>query len=221
MRFDKHKQTLQYALGLETESFKQALTSAYNTALETHKFSLLSELEDQKARRQMELKTHEFTLWDELESTKADHGFNLKKFEDELAKAKEVREEQRQFQAALFSAGLDLDSKTRISISERRLEPYKALWGIMADLSPQSTEELQCAQLKEKFRNWYYEGGNGLFLTWQAANAYLLATTALNQAVPDHLVRKAFSDLRTQMKVDMAVYTSDEAISQVGRLDSK
>ena len=108
--------------------------------------------------------------------------------------------------------------KIRLAISERRLEPYRGLWNLMEPLSPRSGDPLDRSALETAFRKWYYASGNALFLSWKAMDAYVLATGLLIKTdVSDDAVRKAFSDLRTQMKKDMDVYTSDEATSQVGR----
>jgi hypothetical protein len=64
----------------------------------------------------------------------------------------------------------------------------------------------------------HYASGNGLFLSWRAMKFYMQATDLLRRTatdVPDNAVRKAFSLLRTQMKLDIAVYTSDEAAAPV------
>ena len=89
----------------------------------------------------------------------------------------------------------------------------------MEPLSPRTANPLDRPALSDRFRKWYYEQGNGLFLTWFAMDAYFLATQALHQErdrVPDEDVRKAFSQLQTQMKIDLAVYTIGEAGAQIG-----
>lgn len=89
----------------------------------------------------------------------------------------------------------------------------------MEPLSPHSSTSLDRPALETALRKWYYAFGNGLLLTWEAEDAYLFATGLLGQKVadvPDATVRDAFSVLRTQMKVDIAVYTSEESDAQVG-----
>ena len=50
-------------------------------------------------------------------------------------------------------------------------------------------------------------------------DTYVRATRLLGSAAPevsDDLVRDAFSALRTQMKIDLSVYSSVTALAQVG-----
>ena|SRR5262249_35186118 len=90
---------------------------------------------------------------------------------------------------------------------------------MMAPLSPRSASELKRSDLKAEFAKWYYADGNALFLGFGTQDAYLRATELLeadSKNVPDALVRKAFSNLRTQMKIDLGVYTTAESSLVVG-----
>jgi hypothetical protein len=91
----------------------------------------------------------------------------------------------------------------------------------MKPLSPRSKEPLDQetrTQLSNDFRNWFFDEGDGLLLTWKALDEYIFATDLLlNPNASDDQVRSAFSGLRTQMKIDLSVYTQDEAEGQIGR----
>jgi hypothetical protein len=205
---ESFKQSLQNYYNEKQESFKQALSSSYNKEIETH-----------KAENQQQVERVKGIISEGLEGTKAGHQLDLEKTKLELDKRRQFLAAEVGSRMEALKVGLDLNSKTRLSISERRLDPYRSLWSLTEPLSPQSSTSLDRPALETAFRKWYYAFGNGLFLTWEAQDAYLLATGLLGQKVadvPDATIRDAFSVLRTQMKVDIAVYTSQESDAQVG-----
>jgi hypothetical protein len=212
---ETHKKSLEYQL----EARKKSLDYYFNTQLETHKKSLEYQLEthkaEQGARAQQTVKMFEGVILAGLENVKAGHTENLEEKKLDLDKIRQIMAAR----IEALKAGLDLDSKTRLAISDRRLQPYKDLWKLMEPLSPRLSDELDRSALGPKFREWYYTNGNGLLLSWEATNAYVLATNLLSQEKakePDGTVRDAFSTLRTVMKVDLDVYSTDESTSQVG-----
>jgi hypothetical protein len=203
----------------QQESFKQALSSHYNTQLETHKAEQQKSVEDQKGYVQQRVEITKSMLAAGLEDTKAKQQMNLEQTKADLDQRKQLMQAQITSQMEALKAGLDLDSKSRLAVSERRLGPYKELWSLMEPLSPGSDKALDRSALEAAFRKWFYAFGNGLFLSWEALDAYLLATNLLKRnptEVPDDTVRAAFSGLRTQMKIDIAVYTTDEGAARVG-----
>ena len=190
------------------ESFKQALTGAYAKELETY-----------KAGHQEQVERVKGIIAERLEGTKAGHTLSLEETKVELDRRRQLLAAEVTSTMETLKAGLDLNSKTRLANAERRLDAYRLLWGHMEPLSPQSGAPLNRTALEAEFRNWYYRAGSGLLLSWEAADAYHLATTLLREKVadvPDATVRDAFSLLRTQMKVDIAVYTREEGAAQVG-----
>lgn len=195
------KKSLDHYFNDKLERLKQELIGQNNIRLETH-----------RAEQQRKLEMIRGDLAAALEDRKAGHQANLKKQEQflnaEIALSTEA-----------WKADLDLDSKTRLAISEKRSGPYGGLWSLMEPLSPRLRDNaLDRAALEKAFREWYYASGNGLFLSWRAMKFYMQATDLLRGTVadvPDDAVRKAFSLLRTQMKLDIAVYTSDEAAAPV------
>jgi hypothetical protein len=104
-----------------------------------------------------------------------------------------------------------------------RLEALKRLWSCMEPLSPTATAPLSQAErekLDAQLRQWYYANGDGIFLGIQAAAAYFDArATLLNEQISDKGVREAFSRLRTQIKIDVGVYSPEEAKRQIGPRD--
>ena len=154
-----------------------------------------------------------------LEGTKASYVLDLEKTKLELDKRRQLQAAEVASTTETLKAGLDLNNKTRLANAEKRLDAYRLLWGLMEPLSPQSDAALNRTALETEFRTWYYRAGNGLLLSWEAQDTYLLATGLLRRKVddvPDATVRDAFSVLRTQMKIDIAVYTSEEGAAQVG-----
>jgi len=205
---EAHKQSLQHHF----KERQQTLAHEQNVEIEKLKAQL-------QANAQQRLEVTKGMISAQVEATKAGGQLDLAKTNADLNKTQQLLEKQAKLEMETLKAGLDLDSKTRLSISERRLQPYIQLWSLMKPLSPRVDKPLDRSALETAFRDWYYNFGNGLFLSWAAMDAYTFATNLLSQKtsdIPDDTVRKAFSVLRTQMKIDMSVYTSDEGMSQVG-----
>lgn len=86
------------------ESHKQALGSVYNK----------------------ELKAFEFAISGLLQESQSGHQIDQAAFQDKLNKGTEILKAQLASIAEGLKSGLDLEFKTRVAVSERRLEPYKA-----------------------------------------------------------------------------------------------
>jgi len=220
---EEHSQGLQHEYKQKQEAFRQALDHEYKEKQESFKQALASEynqkLEAYKAQEQRQIEIGKGLVAERLEGTKAGHQQNLEKTKSELEENKQMVGAALAVSMEHFKAGLDFKSKTRLSNSERRLESYRSLWSLMAPLSPQTVTTLDRANLDAALRKWYYDAGNGIFLTWGAQHTYLLATKLLNEkvdAVTDAEVRDAFSLLRTQMKLDVAIYSDEESEAQAG-----
>lgn len=92
-----------------------------------------------------------------------------------------------------------------------RLEAYKQLWEITETISStgssieQSTKENLIADLNA----WYFENGNGIFLSNEASE---LLTTAMKslKSTPVADAKARFSELRIQLKNDIALYDEIE-----------
>jgi hypothetical protein len=113
-----------------------------------------------------------------------------------------------------------VDIEFKKSVMPPRLEALKRLWSSMEPLSPTATAALSWAErgkLDADLRQWYYANGNGIFLSIEAAAACFDArATLLNEKVSDREVQEAFSLLRTQIKIDVGVYSPEEAKRQIG-----
>ncbi|PWI13451.1 hypothetical protein DI272_04360 [Streptomyces sp. Act143] len=131
-----------------------------------------------------------------------------------------------------------LDLKT----AERRLQAYAALWALFRVASPTRTQPMDDAErydLHQKVTDWYYADGNGMLLTDRTLMLYLKAKANLTCPVEElfppslrarapkdpsvlapwrgDLSQKQLSLLRTQMKVDLAIYGEVSAGSLSGR----
>lgn len=103
----------------------------------------------------------------------------------------------------------------RQKIAESRAATYLSLWQLTAEIDaidrdPLTPEKVE--QLLNKVTAWYYQQGNGLYLSHQATQLFLEAREMFKSPSPDvAVIKSGFSRLRTQMKEDIGVYTNQEA----------
>jgi hypothetical protein len=121
-------------------------------------------------------------------------------------------------------------------MSEKRFESYGALWSKLGGTSPfrrltgqGPLSNAERATLFDEIGNWYYESGNGLLLSNQVRNIYLvirenlrcspkdLKPTSLagqviaspdGDAIRGTAAIRHFSLLRTAMRADLSIFTS-------------
>lgn len=133
--------------------------------------------------------------------------------EEQAQLARIKREEQAQLARA------KREEQFRLLIATTAMPAYQALWSITeaanfsteADLTTEDRRDFS-----EELRTWYYAKGNAMFLSWDATDLLLRAKKLLDEGKPSEDVRKAFSDLRTKLKVDMGVYDPEQAKKQLG-----
>lgn len=107
------------------------------------------------------------------------------------------------------------DESIRQKIAESRAATYLSLWQLTAEVDaidhePVTPEKVE--QLLNKVTSWYYQQGNGLYLSHQATKLFLEAREMLKGPSPDvTTIKSGFSRLRTQMKQDIGVYTDQQA----------
>ena len=103
-----------------------------------------------------------------------------------------------------------------------RLKAYRVLWEKMAVVAPTRADEitkLEREGLESSLRNWYYDRGNGLFLSVKSQRRFLMARKVLRGEVSpadEKALIDAFSELRTALKNDLGVYGRAESRQQVG-----
>lgn len=140
-----------------------------------------------------------------LETFKSQQSQDLETFKGEQARENE-----------LFKVKLQRESESTTQIALSRLPAYKKLWELTEIVSPTAKTAITAEQkqkLEDALRHWYYQDGNGIFLSLDAGRQFLRAKDqlALSDTANFQNIQKAFSTLRTQMKSDIGVYGPGDA----------
>jgi hypothetical protein len=98
----------------------------------------------------------------------------------------------------------------QVKILEPQLEAYRKLWALMDVASPTLVKEWSREErgtLEAKLRAWYYEKGNGIFLS-RESRAFLVEAkkSLLDAKIASDAIRGTLSNLRSQLKNDIGVY---------------
>ncbi|MEL6866167.1 MAG: hypothetical protein AAFP19_17190 [Bacteroidota bacterium] len=105
------------------------------------------------------------------------------------------------------------------TITAQRVKAYQRLWEAtkVAEFArEQEISETEKKDLSNKLTEWYYKDGGAMFLSFDATKSYGKAKEVLvNPQSSLYEVKKAFSDIRTQLKKDLKVYTAEEEKKQV------
>ena len=103
-----------------------------------------------------------------------------------------------------------------VAIAEKRADAYATLWKKTEDLrstDPPPLDAHKRDELMGELTKLYFKDGGAMYLSHPAASCFLAAKKLLNDSeASDKQIRKAFSALRTQMKVDLLIYSKAEAI---------
>lgn len=100
-----------------------------------------------------------------------------------------------------------------VAIAASRVEAYKELWKLTEQLKIADIEKVR-QKLETDLEDWYYDNAGALFLSFNAADKFFRAKESLdNQNIGD--VKKAFSSLRTELKYDCGIYSSQEKSKQL------
>ncbi|TVZ41905.1 hypothetical protein P886_1256 [Alteromonadaceae bacterium 2753L.S.0a.02] len=109
-----------------------------------------------------------------------------------------------------YRVGLEENVGTRVRIAERRLPSYRKLWEITQPTSRAREQALTPQERKELYValwQWYYEAGNGIFLSNETRELYLDAREALiRESTENSDIIKLFSGLRTAIKNEIGIY---------------
>ncbi len=107
------------------------------------------------------------------------------------------------------------DEGIRQKIAEARAATYLSLWQLTAEIDAvnrDSTKPETIEKLLNKVTNWYYQEGNGLYLSHEATRLFLESREMLKGSSLDvPQIKSGFSRLRTQMKQDIGVYDDQQA----------
>jgi len=106
------------------------------------------------------------------------------------------------------------------AIAPKRASAYGELWQLTEPLSPSRPDEISLEErekLRETLTSWYYDKGNALYLSLNASDLFLKGRRLLAKESTARAkeVTDAFSSLRTQMKVDIGVYSDKDAKVQL------
>ena len=112
-----------------------------------------------------------------------------------------------------YKSDLEHNIQTKILIAESRLPAFTSLWDKTAATSPtreKSLGDVERKQLNSSLREWYYENGNGLFLTGELRDLYLNARKSLEKSSSEPESEKEITDLftklRTELKNEIGIY---------------
>jgi hypothetical protein len=109
------------------------------------------------------------------------------------------------------------------ALAPKRTAAYEALWEKTAPLTPRDVATLDVraatGSCLQDLRSWYYDKGNAMYLSLDAADLFLAGLKLLGRGdqVSAEKIRHHFSSLRTQLKVDLGVYTRADAKVQIPR----
>ncbi len=119
---------------------------------------------------------------------------------------------------AAFESDLTEKVQVKIEILLPRIEAYKLLWALTYMVRPTRTEAVTDSeknQIDEEMTKWYYNFGNGIFLSTEAGKLWRQARSSLVTDTDD-VIKDKFSSLRTQIKLDVSVYGQEEAETELG-----
>lgn len=119
---------------------------------------------------------------------------------------------------ATFESTLTENVQFKTEILLPRLEAYKSLWAMTYIVRPTREEPITDAekiQFTEEMTAWYYKLGNGIFLSLEAGSLWRQARRSL-ATEDDEAIKESFKTLRTQIKLDIKVYGTEEAGTEIG-----
>jgi hypothetical protein len=98
-----------------------------------------------------------------------------------------------------------------------RVAAYKQLWSLTVSVKASDVGDIDVADratLASRLTDWYYSNAGGMFLSHQAASAFLVARDLLKEG-PAKDIREEFSTLRSQLKYDLRFYSAEERTRQL------
>ena len=106
------------------------------------------------------------------------------------------------------------------AVAEKRAPMYLDLWEKTKDFSATRTHQptdQEKDSLYKEMTDWYYDKGNAIYLSFESSKLFLESRKLLEVSRNSDLktIKDGFSALRTQMKVDMGVYSPADAKKQL------
>ena len=115
-----------------------------------------------------------------------------------------------------------LRNQRRVRILFPQLAAYRKLWALTLPASPSrmnAPEMRERLQLQSVLRDWYYEDGNGIFLSKEARALLVDAKDKLSDDnIAFAVIVRKLSDLRGQLKNDIGVYGKEDLKQDSGEL---
>jgi hypothetical protein len=130
--------------------------------------------------------------------------------------------------AAVILAGVanwnvrSLRAEFQLGLLRDRLHAYQSLWASLEVVAPTLKDPLTDVvreKLEKDLRSWYYNEGNGIFLSASSQVQFLHARKVLRgeeSPSTDQDLREAFSELRTRLKNDIKIYGRAEQKRKLG-----
>ena len=100
------------------------------------------------------------------------------------------------------------------ALAQHRAAALGALWNLTQPLTPRNVdpEPTVCKSSFNDLRRWYYSESGAMHLSYEATDQSLGLLTALQATTPNCVsIKHLASKLRTQLKVDMGVYTKRQS----------
>ena len=101
----------------------------------------------------------------------------------------------------------------QVKLLEPRVEAYRKLWALTVNASPSLTKDFtkeEREELEKQLRDWYYDSGNGIFLSKESRKLLVEAKGLLLRGGSAADIREKLSQLRSQMKNDVGVYGRED-----------
>ena len=112
-----------------------------------------------------------------------------------------------------YKSNLEHSLQSKMLLAESRLPSFTKLWQKTAPTSPTRDNKLddnERKKLDSSLRDWYFENGNGLYLTTDLRDVYLNARESLKMISTDSKseeeITKRFTKLRTDLKNEIGIY---------------
>lgn len=144
---------------------------------------------------------------------KAEHLATRENFREALDQMKEQTKATKAIEAEIAEG---LHYRTQLLLP--RIDSYKALWAETEVARPTRSQSLSTADkevLRQKLTSWYYDKGNGIFLSVEAGKHFRDARQTL-AGIDDAAIKGSFSRLRTTLKTDLKVYGALEETVDLG-----
>jgi hypothetical protein len=114
----------------------------------------------------------------------------------------------------------DAQLAARVRIIELQLPAYRELWELSSSFRSSFAGEYDADVMRageRRLSRWYYHGGNGALLSFEAQSILQAGLSLLRRCAPadSAAITRIFSRLRTQLKRDLGIYSETEAARQL------